>query len=75
MVILVEVDTVTGRRIATTTTLTPPGMGEPTEGMENPKTRASAVMELVLKGRVFFDKIFSILTYFKNQEWISRSYT
>ena len=47
MVILVEVDTVTGRRIATTTTLTPPGMGEPTEGMENPKTRASAVMELV----------------------------
>ena len=47
MVILVEVDTVTGRRIATTTTLTPPGMEEPTEGMENPKTRASAVMELV----------------------------
>ena len=47
MVILVEVDTVTGMRIATTTTLTPPGMGEPTEGMENPKTRASAAMELV----------------------------
>ena len=28
-----------------------------------------------IKGQGFFDNFFSILTYFKNQEWISRSYT